>query len=132
DVVAERMGWTTGMCAAKGKLILSNSMVLEAKGCEYRSYGPNLRDASSLTVLPEYDDNFGSFDPVRAFMASGGMSGVVDPNEYETDKPVDDDDREAGIRAWRRIEDPESGNHTFLPIFDPSHFSEAEQALIPK
>src|SRR5690606_16186133 len=25
DVVAERMGWTTGMCAAKGKLILSNS-----------------------------------------------------------------------------------------------------------
>lgn len=129
DAVAENMGWTSGMCSAKGKLILTNRQVYEARDCEYREAGTPRRDTRGMVLFPEYEDDFGSFDPVKAFLA--GVENQVDPAEYPTDMPVSDEDAEEGIRAWRKIEDPESGNHTYLPVFRRDFFSDEEAALIP-
>jgi hypothetical protein len=129
--VARDLGWTTGLCSAKGKLLLSNRYTLEARSCGLKSYGITKSDTYGITYLPEYEDNFsGSGDPVREYQKE--LKNFIDPAEYETDKPVSEEDANSGIRAWRKVNDPLSGNCIFLPIFDRNFFSESEQEKIPK
>lgn len=131
DVVAEEMGWVSGLCAAKGKLILPTRQSLEARGCPSRSFGTPRRSTNGLTLLPEYDDAFNmNYDPVRDFMKAKSAA-FVDPTEYETDKEITADDKEAGIRAWRKIEDKNTGNVVHLPIYDSAHFSDEQRVKIP-
>jgi MoxR-like ATPase len=131
DVTAPEMGWGTGLCSRKGKLILGNRMVAEAKNCEYRTFGTPTRDTTGLTYLPEYEPNFaGPSDPYKAFVKA--QENFVDPAEYPSDFPVTVEDSERGIRAWRRIADPLTGNEVMLPIFDPMFFSAEERKLIPR
>lgn len=132
DVVLSEFGWTTGMCSAKGKLLLGNRYTYEAKGCEYREFGRVRTDVGELMILPEYADDFaGSSDPVKQYRAQQA-AGFVDPTEYETDQEVTPEDYEHGIRAWRKITDPETGNHVFLPIFRLDFFDAEEQAKVPR
>lgn len=132
DAVMDELGWTSGLCAAKGKLILSNRQIAEAKGCEYREWGPVRETTGGLHLLPEYEEAFAiPGDPVRAFLKSR-KEGAVEPSEYPTDKEVEPEEAAAGIRAWRKVEDPNgSGNHTYLPIYDRNFFTPEEQAKIP-
>lgn len=132
DVVARELGWAAGLCAAKGKLILPDRQAYEARGCTFREYGPIRQTTVGLHLLPEYDDAFNlNTDPVKAYFAR--KDEFVEPHEWPTDKPVSDEDRNSGIRAWRKIEDPDgSGNETYLPCFDPDFFTPEERSKIPR
>lgn len=131
DAVSRDFGWTTGLCSAKGKLILPNRQVMEAKSCDIRQFGPVRESTIGIHLLPEYEDAFNlSVDPVRAYFAKKEF---VEPHEYPTDRPVSDADAKSGIRAWRLVKDPMgSGNEAFLPIYNPEFFSEDERAKIPR
>lgn len=132
DVVATELGWTGGLCAARGKLILGGQFAAEAKDCEYRAFGTVQTSTSGLHLLPEYDDAFQmSVDPVRSYFKKKSDE-FVDPTEYTTDKPTTDADEAAGIRAWRLVPDPDgSGRAAFLPIYRGEFFSDIERAKIP-
>src|SRR6478736_5777101 len=58
DIVADELGWTAGLCAAKGKLILAHRQTYEARECEYRWWGPIRPSTGGLHLLPEYEDAF--------------------------------------------------------------------------
>lgn len=131
DVVADEMGWAAGLCAAKGKLILPHRQSYEARDCDVRNFGPPRRSTQGITLLPEFDDAFNlAYDPVREFVKAQ-KAGVVDPTEYDTDKPVTADEDAAGIRAWRKITDRDTGNVVHLPIYKREAFREDQQAKIP-
>lgn len=131
ETVAVQLGWTTGLCSAKGKLLLGNRLTLEARDCEYRSFGKVRNDTSGLTFLPEYEEGFaGAGDPVRAFMKA--RANFTDPTEYVTDKPVSEEDSQHGIRAWRAVLDPVTDNTVYLPIYNRDFFSDDERKLIPQ
>jgi MoxR-like ATPase len=131
DVVSQ-LGWTAGFCHAKGKLIPSNQQSYEARGCEYRKWGTVRLNLGPVTLFPEYEDafNFG-VDPVQAFFKS--RDNFIEPHEYPTDREVAQEDRDHGVRAWRKVKDPTgSGNEVFLPIYDLEFFSEDERNKVPK
>lgn len=130
--VASELGWTAGLCSAKGKLILSNKQVAEAKDCEYREFGKVRNTTTSIHLFPEYEDAFQlNVDPVRAYFAHKGE--IAEPRDHVSDKPVSDEELESGIRAWRRIPDPNaSGNEVFLPIYREDFFDADERAKIPQ
>lgn len=131
DVVAEELGWSAGLCAGKGKLILANKQVLEARDCDLRSFGTPRKTTTGITLLPEYDDAFNmAYDPVKQFFKDKA-AGFVDPTEYPTDKEVSAEDTASGIRAWRKIEDRDTGNAVFLPIYAREHFTPEQQVKIP-
>jgi MoxR-like ATPase len=130
--VADELGWTAGICSAKGKLILSNQQTYEARDCEYREWGIIRKTTTGLHLLPEYEDAFQlNVDPVRAYFKNKGT--LVEPHEYPSDKEVTVEEMEHGIRAWRLVPDPAgSGNETYLPIYDPEYFSDDERVKIPR
>lgn len=131
--VAEAFGWTEGMCSATGRLLLGNKLTFEARNCEYREWGSNSSNAHSMVLLPEYEDAFAfASDPIRAYFKNKDMD-FVDPADYETDREVTEDEAKGGIRAWRKIIDPEgSGAEVFLPIYRRDFFEPEEQAKIPR
>ena len=130
QIVAGELGWTLGLCAAKGKLVLSQA--LDARDCEYRDWGSVRNSTLGLHLLPEFEDAFQTnVDPINAYFKNKGK--LVEPFDYLTDRPVEESDQAVGIRAWRRILDPDgSGNETFLPIYDPGFFEPEEREKIPR
>lgn len=130
--VQSEMGWEVGLCAAKGKLILPNRWVMEAKGCAYREFGQQRRSTAGIHLLPEFEDAFQlSTNPIKSYFESKGN--FVEPGEWETERPVSDEDRSSGIKAWRRIVDPAgTGNEAWLPVYDENFFNEEERAKIPR
>jgi len=134
DVVGREFGFPVGLCSAKGKMVLPSRLTYEARDCDYRSLATNgvRTDVTGLTMLPEYAGDFTlSSDPVT-YHRQQQAAGSVDPRDYETDKPVSDEDDAAGVRAWRKIEDPLTGNITHLAIFKPEFFTEEERKKIPQ
>lgn len=131
--VVRDVGWPTGLCAAQGRLILQHRTALEARGCDWRRPGSNRDNMDGMILMPVYDDAFGvGADPIKKFLKTRGKP-VVDPRDYKTDKPVDEHDEKAGIRAWRRIESTDgSGRYTHLPIFRTDLFDDREQQKIPR
>jgi MoxR-like ATPase len=132
EQVLEEFGWTAGLCSAKGKIVLPTETFREAKGCEYREWGTTRKTTLGLHLLPEYEDAFNlSVDPVRSYFKNKGE--VIEPHEYESDKEVSDEEVASGIRAWRKVKDPDgSGNETYLPVYRSDYFSDDEQAKIPR
>jgi MoxR-like ATPase len=129
NAVATELGWTTALCAAKGKILLANRYTLEARNCDVKDYGPPRSETTGLMFLPEYEDNFiGSADPVRAYVKA--QENFIDPVDYPTDRPVEEADANK-IRAWREIIDPETGNSIWLPIYRRDFFSDEIAAKIP-
>lgn len=133
DVVAREMGFTTGLCSAKGKLLLNNRYTYEARNCPDRSIAMSgvRSDVNRIMMLPEYSADFAlSTDPVRYHEQM--KQHFIDPIEYPTDKPVTAAEEAGGIRAWRRIVDPATENEVFLPIYRVDFFSDEEQEKIPR
>lgn len=131
ETVTEHFGWWTGMCTAKGRLILGSRQTYEARDCEYRQFGHQVEDWRSVTLLPEFEDGFWTKGSFKELLAKQALR--PDPRQYETDKPVSPEDTVDGIRAWRKVLDPEgSGNHTFLPVFDTAFFEDGERVKIPQ
>ena len=131
EAVIGDLGWSSGLCAAKGKLVLGSRYIIEARNCDYRSMGTPRTNTSGMTFIPEYMENFtGTGDPIAAYLHS--KTHFVDPVDYPTDKEITEVDAEHGIRAWRRIVDPLSENIVHLPIYDVNFFSEEERKKIPR
>ena len=133
DVVQKELGWTSGACAAKGKLIMMSTVRQNAKNCDYRLFGSNRRHLTDMPLFPEYEDAFAlASDPFKKFFAEKA-AGRVEPQDYETDAPVSPEDQKDGIRAWRRIVDMEdSSRHVFLPIFDIDSIPVDDRVKIPR
>jgi MoxR-like ATPase len=134
DVVANEIGWTAGLCAARGKLLMSNRLTYEAKDCEYRQFGTPRSTTGGMTFLPEYEEAFGStaVNPVAAYF-NAKAGGIVEPGDWPTDKEVTEGERTAGIKAWRKVEDPDgNGSAVYFPVYDASFFDDEDRALIPK
>jgi hypothetical protein len=132
--VMPELGYSAGLCSAKGKLIPGDRLRQAAEGCTNRKFKTGLGPADiafpAVQFLPLYE-NAKPLDPAAAIRAA--LDNLVDPTEYPTDAPVSDKDRLSGIRAYRRVTDPEgSGNSVLLPIYEVSAFSEEEQAKIPR
>jgi MoxR-like ATPase len=132
DVVAKELGWTAGLCAVKGKLVLANRQTIEARGCDYRQYGKIRESTMGVHLLPEFEDAFQlNSDPVKAYFKTKRT--IVLPEDYPSDREVSAEDKEQGIRAWRRVTDPDgSGNEAFLPIYGDWIFDANELAKIPR
>lgn len=130
--VAADLGWPAGMCAAQGRLILSHRTSLEARNCDWRNPGENRDSTDGIILKPMYEDAFGvGASPVVTLLKNIGQ--VIEPTTYESDREVQDDEQEMGIRAWRKINDPKgSGRFTWLPIFRTDFFEPTEQAKIPR
>lgn len=132
--VREELGWTAGLCAAKGKLLFTNRLSLEARDCEFRQFGQTRGTTGGMHFLPEYSEAFlgGSTSSVATYRAQEA-AGFIEPGDWPTDAEVSEEDRTAGIKAWRRFDDPAgSGNSVYFPVWDASFFDDDERELIPK
>lgn len=133
DVVLSELGFGVGLCSAKGNLLLPHRLGKEALGCEERSLALSgvRTNVTGLMMLPEYSPEFSlSADPVKHHQQM--KANFIDPVDYPSDFPVSATDEAEGIRAWRKVEDPITGNFTKLPIFRLDFFSPEDQARIPR
>lgn len=133
DVVRKELGWLSGLCKAKGKLILDSRVKPNAALCDMKLFGVTSRDLDDMHLLPEYEDAFAlAADPLAKHFADEA-AGLKESEFYETDIPVAPEDAERGIRAWRRIVDAENtSQHVFLPIFDKDSIPKEDWPKIPK
>lgn len=133
DVVAKELGFMSGLCSVKGQLLLSTRYTFEARHCDLKSAALNgvRLDLNNIMMLPEYELDFTlSTDPVK-YHEQQKKLGIPDPEDYTTDREVTTDQENTGIRAWRRVVDPETSNEVYLPIYRRDFFSVEEQAKIP-
>lgn len=132
EVVLDEHGWTAGGCAAKGKLILPDRRISEARACQYRQHGTPRSSLANIMMTPAFSDaSTQMVNPVDGFLR--GADSVVDPGDYESDLEVTPEDQKNGIRAWRKLVDPAgTGNEVYLPIFDPEFFDPEERSQIPQ
>lgn len=137
EKVVENKGWAGGLCGATGRLLLPNRLTKEAADCDYRRFGTGSEqrlDPKDMHLIPMYQEAK-NYDPsplgrYKKMKASGEF---IDPMDYPTDLPVSDDQKAEGIRAWRKIEDPNgTGNVVHLPVFDPDSFDPIEREKIPR
>lgn len=126
--VMDRFGWPMSICKAKGTLVLSP--MSEARKCGWAKAGAPTSDGSGLSLIEEFTTGFKVDDSIK-LKALLGSTEIVEPSTYPSDIPVAKDDAALGIRAWRRYDDPETGNDYYLPIFDREFFTEEEQRRIP-
>ena len=133
DVVLADMGWSTGLCAAKGKMLLPSRYEFEARHCTEKSAAlSGIRtNTNNIMMLPEYSADFTlSTDPVKYHEQQKALN-IPDPEDYPTDRIVTQEEKDNGIRAWRLVEDPETKNSTHLPIYRRDFFNAEEQKKIP-
>jgi MoxR-like ATPase len=122
-----------------GRLVPATKTNDWAKSCSFSMLGPQRQNTNGVRLIPALDDAFteegsgGIWNPVTELLNSDGKKNIIEPSEYNTDKPVSAAEEKAGIRAWRRINDPkQTGNCTYLPIYRQDFFSAEAQAMIPK
>ncbi|MEU4066627.1 AAA family ATPase [Streptomyces wedmorensis] len=132
--VQEKYGWNGGVCTAKGKMIVTGRGPFEADGCGNRKfrigYGSTPR-ASEIHLTSVLNDSFApQLDPLAVF--NEAREHFVDPVDFKSSIPVSDEDRASGIRAWRELEDPKTGNTVEIPVYDIDFFPEEERSLIPR
>jgi MoxR-like ATPase len=134
--VYDHLAWGAGLCAAQGKLILDNRQTTEARGCDDRSHR-TLGTTDSPSVLPVVEDmhlfpmyelGFGAADPLKAFEGRA----TENPSDYPTDKPLTEADKKSGIKAWRKVLEPDGSRFVYLPVYDEMFFSPEERKKIPR
>lgn len=136
--VRHEIGYGLDLCRAKGSLIMNPRN--ECKGCPFATDAAitdpsNFYEATTLDLelVDQYKPGFRIpvEKAIQKFMKNARAD--VLPNDYPTDKPLVKADIDEGIRAWRKVTDPNgSGNYTFLPIFNESVFTKDERSLIPR
>lgn len=129
--VVTELGWPTGMCRAKGELILQNHTVEAAMGCEYRDFGSPRDEINNLIFLEEYKEGFFTKSEEKK-LATKALD-QQDPREYPTDAEVGEKQQAAGVRAYRRVVNPDNEDQAVLmPIFRDDFFEPEDLALIPR
>lgn len=128
----EAYGLPLAGCAAQGLLVPPGQGAALASGCdvgfEGRADAP-LPPADQLTW--PYRGNITVLTPGQELPR---VPSQPEPTTVETDAEVSADDVALGIRAWRRIYDPENpaSASVLMPVFDPAHFDDIERAKIPQ
>lgn len=134
-----RFGMPVQACSATGTIIPIGKAIPTATQCSHnRRIGadqePVLLDPDRLvdylgekTVVLDIPEA-----PVRVGTTAADLH--PDPTTYVSDREVGADDAARGIRAWRKLVDPDSRSKHFvwMPIFDPEFFTDDERALIPQ
>jgi MoxR-like ATPase len=131
ETVRNEWSWPVGLCAAKGKLIFPNRRVAEAQGCKLKHFGEPRTNLDHITLMPEYMDAFSvsAIDPIKEFFANK----ATDPADYPSDRDLTPGEIKAGIRAVRKVSDPEGyGQDIFLPIYDIDQLPEYLRELVPR
>ena len=152
--VVDRVGWTgVGMCLAKGELIRVELAAATAAQCVSPLKSSRV-DAAALAHGQKTEhaslDNF-EFDMMYGLKKSVLSQGEavqdldkvdqssVDPREYETDLPVEKEFLDAGIRAWRRIPNPQRPEqfvhlaiYNHRPISEGGFLSDEELSKVPQ
>ena len=127
-------GWTASLCKAKGSLMLDSKLSFYSRSCDSfkRRVGPSARTGNldSFVFFDYFSPTFGKVDAAANYRRA--MKAQVHPSEYPTDREVKESHRARGIRAWRKVIDPEGyGAPTFLPIYDVNFFPPNLRALVP-
>lgn len=132
--MTERLGIPQAGCALRGTLIPLGKASATAQDCTtgIENFDNAFAKEAKWNLIKPYVGNITVVDASNP-AGSSLKHANLDPATYETDKPLTDEDREAGIRAWQKIMDPEKGSKRFvyMPIFDRESFSPEEQAKIP-
>jgi MoxR-like ATPase len=128
--VGEEFGFPQDLCKAYGELILDPRS--KALDCPYAASASGTVSGrlDNIELLPEFKVGFSLAD----YVIEAAMESMTadDPRTYVTDVPVSQADADRGVRAWRKITDPDgSGKSVFLPIFNPDFLKPEERALIP-
>jgi hypothetical protein len=121
--VQKELGWAAGLCTKRGELIQHSAIQTCALACPFGDVGDNQLSTADVMLDPRYRGGLNTvkvggkgstvkgFDPLRHIQ--------TDPREWETDRPVTQEDREAAIQAWRRVDDPKGKQSPkFMPVFD--------------
>lgn len=125
--VSQQTGWTGPICRAQGALMVEVRLPQYARSCgkfKLLSYGSRPAfDLDSFSFLPIFDAEFGSVNYTQTYVER--VSNIIDPavypNERELTPRLERMMQRRGIRAWRRVVDPDGyGEDVFLPIYDPN------------
>lgn len=120
-------------CKAKSIVVTRTRMQMEPKGCIWSIAKPAGSAAVPVEHKTELAPHFATPVTVRPSATKAAAkvnTSWTDPLTYSTDAPVADAHK-GMIRAWRKVEMP-VGDPMYLPIFETSFFSEADQKLIPR
>lgn len=131
DVVFGEHGVALGLCSAKGDAVFKPMDM--ARNCPWAAPGQPKDSLAGVNVLAEFKTGFtvNSAAVLDSIEAQGNSS--VEPSTYPTDAEVSEEDSALGIRAWRKVSDPEGyGEPVFLPIFDVNMFDEVDRLFIPQ
>ena len=140
-VMQEELGITTGMCATKGELVSETNTSKVAKNC---TVGESAASAQISDMDQHYEDMLADcmiLPELRPALQLGKKIGAnlpepevpfVDPSDYPTDAPVSQEDKDYGIKAWRKFFNDDQSKSVMMPVFDEEHFSEDERAKIPQ
>lgn len=138
--VGSAIGVPIGLCSKFGKLVPDTKTHDVARVC---TEGVRTEVKPGEQITDHYNKLLKSFvvAPILAArlplssIVGGAMPyrppAIIEPSTYPTDKPVTDAQAARGIRAWRKLEDKNSGNHVFMPMFRRDFFPPEEQKLIP-
>lgn len=121
SAVKSELGWNAGLCAINGRLLPPIRFTEEPKTCPYGRRGEPRDTVMDVLLLPAYDPSIAAAARVQKTSVPPiePSKHRIDPRDYESDKPIDDDDRRLHIRAWRQVDDPEGRRDPlYLPIFD--------------
>lgn len=128
--VRRETGWNAGLCLAKGSLLLTDRLATYADGCD-KSVAVQWGHEGKLEgfpFMPEYRQDFGKPN----LLAGYKKQQAITPQQWPTDRPVRPSDEKAGIRAWRKLEDPEGyGAPVFLPIMNLDALDKAVRSYVP-
>lgn len=129
STVAQELGYPLDLCRAKGKLIMRPQN--EAAGCPYAEAGPMSTSTDGLELREEFREGYVIPSEVAAAAVTAIGSTHIDPNSYVTDAPIDAEDEALGIRAWRKVHQPDGPNVKYMPIFSRDRFTPEQQKMIP-
>lgn len=129
SVVSRTVGYDAPLCLAKGSLLLVDRLEKYPVGCEdnerYAPTSPPKIDG--IRLFPEHEQSFGVVDPVK----QAERHRTIKPQDWSSDAPVTDEHKRRGIRAWRRIDDPNQyADPCFLPVYDVDFFGDRGR-LVP-
>lgn len=128
--VYEETGWNAGLCRAKGTLLLTDRLPVYAEGCaDAKPVDPSHpATLDGFFFMPEYTKDFGKPNLLGHYKKQR----ATPPQQWASERPVKQGDVDAGIRAWRKVEDPEGyGAPIYLPIFDLDRMTEEQRNRVP-
>lgn len=126
-----KLGYAVPICVAKGKLILKS--VGEATDCNFRTpkgeVSVGLHDINIFDWL-QHGFKMPNEEAIKQYVTT---TDFIDPEVYPTDREVTVEEAAKGIRALRRVFNPDgSGRYRDLPIFKRENFAPEDQLLIPQ